>query len=45
MKEVVRPYDRKGKISEDKSQWVESEWRPGEAKIGADQLGEAEMTL
>lgn len=37
--------DRKGKLSEDKSKWVESEWRSGEAKIWAYQLREAEMTL
>lgn len=43
--EEARPYGRKRKISEDKSQWAEAKWRPGEAKIGADQLGEAEMIL
>lgn len=34
-----------GEISEEKSHWVETERRPGGAKMGADQLEEAEMTL
>lgn len=40
-----RPCGRKGKVSEEENQRAEAKWRPGEAKIGVEQVGGSGMIL